>query len=336
MSQSSNCNLCLSCRNLLINRNIWNKQDSIRKYCGVTFPHKNLSELNEINNCSFYTEKNQDKTILVFGASGLVGGSIYREFNCYNGFRVFGTYNFNKAIDDLICIDLTQISESLEIIREIKPDIIIWAAENEYSRPDNNIRRTFIEMLQIINTSTKFVFFSSDTVFSGSKGNYSEKDTVCIPEETYYLHDYISSKLEREEMVRSLKNHIIIRTGPVYGKNLTGNWDFRSERIFSDICHRSTVSISDNSKRSFIHNDFLASSVLRLVEKDFSGTIHLSCGKARYTIEHYKDLAEYNGFDRNLVISDKEADAEKQKDLSLDNSLFISLDKNLSIKKPDF
>ena len=325
-SQNYNC-LCMKCKNLLINHRVWDKDDSIRKYCGILFPITNLEELKDKKTCDYFSEiSNPSRKILILGASGLIGGSLYREFSCYNRFKLTGTYNFNRFPKDLLQLDLENTMETIELINDLTPDVLIWAAENQYSKENSNIRNTFIEIIKNIPSKTKFVFFSSDTVFSGKYGNYKEADEVDIPSNDNYLHDSILVKIERERFVKTLPDSIIIRTGPVYGKYLSGRWDFRTDTILSDIEHGSFTTITENTVRSFINCRFLAKSVIRLIEKDFKGIIHITNSTKRSTFEHYRILAEYNGYNINLIRNGNE---EPSEDLSLDNSFFKSIDKDL-------
>jgi dTDP-4-dehydrorhamnose reductase len=257
---------------------------------------KNLEELKNTEICDYFSEiSDPSRNILILGASGLIGGSLYREFSCYNGFNITGTYNFNRFPEDLLQLDLENTIETIDLIKDLTPDVLIWAAENQYSKENPNVRNTFMEIIKNIPSKTKFVFFSSDTVFSGKQGNYSESNEIDIPSNNNYLHESILVKIERERFVRTLPDSIIIRTGPVYGKYLSGQWDFRTQTILSDIEHGSFTTISENTVRSFINCRFLAKSVLRLVEKDFRGIIHITNSTRRSTFEHYRILAEYNG-----------------------------------------
>jgi len=291
-------------------------------------PYQTLEELINTTNCEFFSEdKTKKRKVLILGASGLIGSSLFREFLCYDSFLIFGTYNFDKSHNDFLQLDLEKIQDTIDIVNNINPDVIIWAAENEYSKENLKIKKTFIELLQNISSNTKFIFFSTDAVFSGEKGDYSEKDSITIPSKNNYMHDYITGKIERENFIKALPNSIIVRTGPVYGKNLNRKWDFRSEAILSQIQNSNSIIVKENFIRNFINNKFLAKNILKLCIIDFRGIIHITNFTKRSTSNHYKLLAEYNGFNSSLILEEKQSE---NKDLSLNNSLFMEINQNLN------
>ena len=72
-----------------------------------------------------------------------------------------------------------------------------------------------------------FVFFSTDLVFDGRKGNYVETDAPNP------LHVYGETKLAAEEIVLKNPRHLVVRTSINSGVSSSGN------RAFNEQLHRS-------------------------------------------------------------------------------------------------
>jgi len=68
-----------------------------------------------------------------------------------------------------------------------------------------------------------FVFFSTDLVFDGRKGNYTETDA------TNPLHVYGETKLEAEEIILKNPRHLVVRTSLNGGRSLSGNRSFNEQ-----------------------------------------------------------------------------------------------------------
>ena len=112
-------------------------------------------------------------------------------------------------------LNILSISSIKKNIKNFKPDCILHLAG--LSRPmsihNKNIRRSID--LNIIGTANlvkvcsernvKIIFFSTNYVYPGTKGNYKEQDAV-LP-----WNNYGWSKLGAESAVQMYKNSLIIR-----------------------------------------------------------------------------------------------------------------------------
>lgn len=73
------------------------------------------------------------QNILILGASGFVGRALINDFK--NGFDLYGTYfsSITSLPDDKqFQVDIQQIDKLKNIIRSIKPDIIISYLRGEF------------------------------------------------------------------------------------------------------------------------------------------------------------------------------------------------------------
>ena len=156
--------------------------------------------------------------ILVIGASGLVGNALFRAFASKH--EIIGTFSAHP-IGNLIRLDITNKAEVEGIFRRFMPDVVLLSAgltnvelceERQDLCQKINVEGTKNVVECIANLPAKLVFFSSDYIFDGRNGPYSETDTPN-PINVYGL-----AKLEAETLIRNeLKNYLIIRSTVIYG-----------------------------------------------------------------------------------------------------------------------
>lgn len=163
--------------------------------------------------------------VLVIGASGLVGG------NCMNYFRekgwdVTGTH-FGYATASTSYFNTLDLGDPKnEDVKKFKPDVIVHCGALTHvdyceDHIDESFQKTAVSTHNAVKwaqeNGAKFVFFSTDYVFDGKKGFYSEEDEVN-PLSVYGKH-----KLEAEQVVQnSGLEHVIIRITNVYGDEVRG------------------------------------------------------------------------------------------------------------------
>ncbi|PHM47213.1 dTDP-4-dehydrorhamnose reductase family protein [Xenorhabdus miraniensis] len=139
------------------------------------------------------------KRILVLGASGMLGGSLFRHFSSSKNYDVLGTTRSENAVhlvkqqgfENIISnINVDNLSSIEDVIRDFKPDFLfncigiikqLDAAKNNICSIE--INSLFPHKLAKICTKygAKLIHFSTDCVFSGEKGNYFESN---IPDST--------------------------------------------------------------------------------------------------------------------------------------------------------
>jgi dTDP-4-dehydrorhamnose reductase len=126
--------------------------------------------------------------VLILGANGLIGSSLFKYFRMKDNLNVFGTVRIlNSTFDESIIggVDFLNTEESLNVISEIAPSVLI----NCVGITKHSINYKKITEVSFINSifphllsdfskvqNFKLIHISSDCVFSGERGNYSELD----------------------------------------------------------------------------------------------------------------------------------------------------------------
>ena len=199
------------------------------------------------------------KNIVITGGSGRFGENLK---------KIKSTHKlFFPSKNELNILKLKSIDKYLN---KTKADIVIHLAG--LSRPmeihDRNIERSID--LNIIGTANitkacsknkiKLIYFSTNYVYPGLRGNYSEKDAV-LP-----VNNYAWSKLGGESSVQLYKNSLILRV-------CMTEKPFVHDKAFANV------------KTSFMYHDEVAKILFKLLNK--KGIINLG-GKSQYIFNFAK------------------------------------------------
>ena len=126
--------------------------------------------------------------VLILGANGLIGSTLFRYLQKKNNLNVFGSVRkLDSVIDTSIIegVNFLNTEESFNVISEITPSVVI----NCVGITKHSIHYKKIGEVSFINTifphllsdfskaqNFKLIHISSDCVFSGERGDYSELD----------------------------------------------------------------------------------------------------------------------------------------------------------------
>ncbi|MGA3283549.1 MAG: SDR family oxidoreductase [Verrucomicrobiota bacterium] len=163
------------------------------------------------------------KPAWVTGANGLIGNYLVRtapKFVTHWRVRAVTREQF----------DLLDFAAVRREFRKDKPQLVIHcAAISAVAEAQANpalARRVNVEVTKLLAelaAEVQFVFFSTDLVFDGRKGNYAETD-VASP-----VHIYGETKLAAEKIVLKNPRHLVVRTSLNAGVSRTGNRSFNEQ-----------------------------------------------------------------------------------------------------------
>ena len=275
-------------------------------------------------------KKVNKKKIIIVGASGFIGRHLLDKLNKDNKHEVIGTY-FNNYQKSLINYNHRNEESTEKLFSEEKPDIIIWCSglknlsetETSYSEAlkDNFYPIKFLSNYLKKFSKTKFIYISTDYVFSGEKGNYKFDDKPSPNT------NYGKSKLEAEKFItENFPFYSIVRTSAVIGKGSP----------FFDWIYNSMV---NQNKIQLYPNIFTPTSISFLVEEienllfvTKSNTYHI-CGNVKMTrYDLGLIMAKCFEYDLNLICKKvNPKNSNFKKNLSLKSS--VKSIHNFSIEK---
>ncbi|HEY5298947.1 MAG TPA: SDR family oxidoreductase [Verrucomicrobiae bacterium] len=125
------------------------------------------------------------------------------------------------------------------------------------------------KLLAELAAKIQFIFFSTDLVFDGRQGNYSEKD---LPNP---LHLYGETKVAVEEIVLRHPKHLIIRTSINGGISRACNRGF-NEQLRLSLQSGKPMKLFTDEFRSPIFAGETARAIWELAEKNCAGIFHVA------------------------------------------------------------
>lgn len=159
-------------------------------------------------------------TIMVTGASGLLGNKIYHILKRY--YQVEGV-QFHSNYPDLLTLDLTDETKVEAFLEIHRPQIIIHTAgiadpekclESPAMAKDVNVRAVKNLLNACRKYGIKLIHVSTDYVFDGESWAPYEHEAARIPKNFYG-----ELKKQAEDLVRGYENSLIVRLPILYGYN---------------------------------------------------------------------------------------------------------------------
>ena len=265
--------------------------------------------------------------LLVLGGSGLIGNAIVKKSK--NEFDVLTTYYRNSiAIDNVNsfeCIFPNDLDKLEEVVRKEKPDVTVNTMG--YSNIDfcesnkNNTEMLHVETTERIcniceSNDSKQIFLSSDYVFDGEKGDYSEND---IPNPVNF---YGLSKLKAEQLILKSPINTVIRTSVIY------DWDYRARffnSVIKNLQNNQEFKATTDVYNSVTLLDNLVESIFKVIKLDQNGIFHVADSTCMNRYEFAKIIAKKFQLDEKLIKTvsvqdDSKNIAKRPKNACLNNS----------------
>jgi dTDP-4-dehydrorhamnose reductase len=200
--------------------------------------------------------------------------------------------------------DLTDAAVVGELMRRWRPRWVLHCAaltDVDYceDHPDE-AERINVEMSRLLaeaagQVGAGFAYISTDSVFDGKRGGYSEDDAPNP------LNVYAATKLKGEEAVRSaLPRALILRTN-FYGWSLQHKQSL-SEWVIERLEARDPFpGFQDVVFNPLLVND-LSSLVIEMMDRGLHGLYHLGCDRPCSKYEFAVALARVFGLDASIVV----------------------------------
>ena len=249
--------------------------------------------------------------VLITGSNGLLGQKLvkYCHSNNINFLATSSGENRNPELDseNYQALDITDSNAVIKLINYVRPTHIINTAaitNVDACEIDPELcHKVNVEAVQTLFNVSKFnnIHFqqlSTDFVFDGAKGNYSENDEVNP------LSVYAKSKVSSENILikSDYQNWSIIRTIIVFG---TGHNLSRSNIVLwarEALVKGEVLTIVDDQFRAPTWADDLAKGCMLVLEKNKKGIFHISGPDTFSVYELVQKIAKFQGVSMESVI----------------------------------
>ena len=246
------------------------------------------------------------RKILITGAEGQLGIALQRTLS--DKFDVFPTDKIgseSSSIGSSKNMDITERSDVENTIKEVNPDIIINCAA--YTDVDGSERnKNLAHMVNVMGLqnlihastyNTYFIHISSDYVFDGKAGPYSEEDS------TYPINYYGKTKLESENILRgSRRKYLIIRPNVLYSEDLFFNANFFSW-VYKSLANNKSISVVNDQISNPTYVSHLVEVIFLCIILNAEGIYHYGSDDFMSRYEFAIIIAEVFGFDKSLLSS---------------------------------
>ena len=242
---------------------------------------------------------------LVTGISGLLGANFALEAR--DQFEITGVYHQHRiAMAGVDCIagDLRSREAVNALLARVRPRIIVhfaaatnvdWCEEHPEQAWSSNteVARHLAEWSG--RQGSLMVLMSTDSVFSGERGNYSEHDRPAP------VNVYAATKLASENLVREMcGNHIIVRAN-LYGWNAQpkvslGEWIVQRLEAGLEVPGFTDVVFTPMLANS------LATCIVQLIRRRAHGTIHVASREPLSKYDFARKLATVFGYPAKLCV----------------------------------
>ena len=273
-------------------------------------PNRNIKQNIKKTAQWYLKNKSQRQKILITGISGLWGYNLARYFSSLSEqYDIYGTYYKNKITLPHIKtqkIDLTKKPSVQALINNIQPDIIIHTAANskvkDCEENPNLAKKINVKAVEYLVQSSnlyksKFIFFSTDLVYSDKKTFYKETDSLKP------INTYEKTKVMAEEYIQKHSYHyIILRTALSYGPASPFHFSF-ADWIINTVKQKQKVFLFTDQYRTPIAIYDGVRAIEAMIQKDIRNKIINFGGKEK--INRYDfglQLAKIFKLDKRFII----------------------------------
>jgi len=210
--------------------------------------------------------------MLITGGSGFLGSELSRKA-LEAGYRVWATW-FNNPLPEVqgiraVPLDIRLRNEVSGLVDRISPEVVIHTAYKQNDRAVTFDGTVFLaEACRKSARPPFFIFLSSDLVFDGAKGAYTEDD------EPRPVMDYGKDKYDAEKIVRDLLPHALIVRASLMYDLVRVPVHLRS--AVEALRQGRAVVFFEDEYRSPILVDELAGSIIKLAGIRLGGVLHIA------------------------------------------------------------
>lgn len=248
--------------------------------------------------------------LLITGVSGLLGINLaltalkrHPKGDPYEITGLVHSHPLNKVPFQVYSTDLNNFDPISDFLDDLQPEILINCAAvtnldavEADPEPAKHLNAEFPGFLAAYcsRKRIRFLHLSTDAVFDGIRGDYSEGDPVSPQNE------YARSKAAAEQAIQAVNPEAIIARVNFYGWSLTGQRGL-AEWFFNHLSAKNPIKgFTDIFFCPLFAND-LSDILLKMVEKPLTGLYHVVSSESMSKYEFGRAIAGLFGFDEDLI-----------------------------------
>ena len=243
---------------------------------------------------------------MITGAEGQLGKAL--QIGLTDKFNILSTTRqptqLAKNQRNVQKLDITDKENISNVLESFNPDIIINCAA--YTNVDGSeinkdlAHQVNVEglrnLIQLSDINTYLIQISSNYVFDGDSGPYSED------EHTFPVNYYGKTKLEAENILRGTRRKwAIFRPNVLYSSDLFSKGNFFAW-VYRSLLKKDSISVVTDQISNPTFNLQIVKAIFQCIIMDFEGILHIGSDDYMSRYEFALDIAKVFGFDSALII----------------------------------
>ena len=242
---------------------------------------------------------------MITGAEGQLGKAL--QIGLTDKFNILSTTRqptqLAKNQRNVQKLDITDKENISNVLESFKPDVIInCAAYTNVDGSETNkelAHQVNVEglrnLIQLSDINTYLLQISSDYVFDGDNGPYSED------EHTFPVNYYGKTKLEAENILRGTRRKwAIFRPNVLYSSDLFSNGNFFAW-IYKSLLKKDSISVVSDQISNPTFNQQFVKAIFQCIIMDFEGILHIGSDDYLSRYEFAMEIAMVFGLDSALI-----------------------------------
>lgn len=250
------------------------------------------------------------KTILITGASGLLGRSLRTRLDDLGAVAAAG---FSNATTGLLPVDLRNAEALKGLVEEVKPDVVVHSAAyrdpdfcEEHPEEASRLNVFPVEQIcELLPESVPLLFISSDYVFQGVAPPYREED------DRQPVNEYGRLKVEAENLVLQREAGLVLRIPLLIGAGPTWESSGFIYKTVAQIQNPKHSSLDDLGIRFPTWTMDVAEAAAHLLEIEGRGIFHYSSLKGGTKYEWALELADLTGLSMDHISPNREGSVSR-------------------------
>ncbi|MDD5303551.1 MAG: SDR family oxidoreductase [Elusimicrobia bacterium] len=243
-----------------------------------------------------------DGKVLVIGGTGLVGNALLRAWTAQGAQVSAATYHCH-ASGGFLQLDMQDAGRVKALLASHRLGVVAVPAANPYVdycelHPEETRRVNVDGTLNVARAcrelGARMIFYSSDYVFDGVKGHYTEEDAPCP------INEYGRQKAETERGVLDCDpRNLVIRTAGAYG------WQWEPKnfvlQVKKNLSEGKPMRVADGVRYNPTYVENLAEITTALVAAGAGGIFHVVGAEEIARDEFARRAAGAFGLDASLI-----------------------------------